>query len=121
MATMASSTILPMVGCLALAWRWDQRASLGTQKTFSAGIRPDPRGRAGVFALAGNELGAVFFEGVGDVLEEDEPRTTCLYSAASMLLRSLSAASQSLASNPRLAPVVPGVGESDFRRAMFEA
>jgi hypothetical protein len=31
------------------------------------------------------------------------PRTTCLYSAASMLLRSLSAASQSLASNPRLA------------------
>ena len=33
------------------------------------------------------------------------PRTTCLYSAASMLLRILSAASQSLASNPRFAPV----------------
>src|SRR5205823_4741194 len=32
------------------------------------------------------------------------PRTTCLYSAASMLLRSLSAASQSLASKPMLAP-----------------
>src|SRR4051794_36941013 len=31
------------------------------------------------------------------------PKTTCLYSAASMLLRSLSAASHSLASNPRLA------------------
>ena len=31
------------------------------------------------------------------------PRTVCLYSAVSMLLRSLSAASQSLASNPRLA------------------
>src|SRR5205823_12099452 len=31
------------------------------------------------------------------------PRTTCLYSAASMLLRSLSAASQSLASKPMLA------------------
>ena len=33
------------------------------------------------------------------------PSTTCLYSAASMLLRSLSAASQSLASKPRLAPL----------------
>lgn len=33
------------------------------------------------------------------------PSTTCLYSAASMLLRSLSAASQSVASNPRLAPL----------------
>src|SRR5690348_3628192 len=33
------------------------------------------------------------------------PSTTCLYSAASMLLRSLSAASHSLASKPRLAPL----------------
>src|SRR5439155_11130070 len=33
------------------------------------------------------------------------PRTTCLYSAASMLLRSASAACQSLASKPRFAPV----------------
>jgi hypothetical protein len=31
------------------------------------------------------------------------PSTTCLYSAASMLLRSLSAASQSLASKPMVA------------------
>lgn len=37
------------------------------------------------------------------------PSTTCLYSAASMLLRSLSAVSQSLASNPRFA-AVPFVG-----------
>ena len=36
-------------------------------------------------------------------LRKMRPRTTCLYSAASMLLRSLSAASQSLASKPRLA------------------
>ena len=36
MATMASSTSLPMVGSLADPWRWDQRASAGTQKTFSA-------------------------------------------------------------------------------------
>ena len=31
-----------MVGCLALAWRWDQRASAGTQKTFSAGLLSAP-------------------------------------------------------------------------------
>ena len=36
-------------------------------------------------------------------LRKIRPRTTCLYSAASMLLRSLSAASQSLASKPMLA------------------
>src|SRR5207237_2416518 len=38
-------------------------------------------------------------------LRKMRPRTTCLYSAASMLLRSLSAASQSLASKPILAEV----------------
>ena len=36
-------------------------------------------------------------------LRKMRPRTTCLYSAASMFDRSLSAASQSLASKPRLA------------------
>ena len=42
--------------------------------------------------------------------------TTCLYSAASMLLRSASAAAQSLASKPRLAVVDEGVcfAEEDF-------
>src|SRR5205809_1363191 len=34
----------------------------------------------------------------------NSPRTTCLYSAASMLLRNLSAAFQSLSSKPRFAP-----------------
>ena len=41
-------------------------------------------------------------------LRKMRPKTTCLYSAASMLLRSLSAASQSLASKPMVAE------ESDF-------
>ncbi len=36
MATIASSTSLPMDGCLALPWRCAHRASFGTQKTFSA-------------------------------------------------------------------------------------
>src|SRR5687767_75248 len=38
-------------------------------------------------------------------LRKIRPRTTCLYSAASMLLRSASAEAQSLASKPRLAVV----------------
>src|SRR5436309_12840552 len=38
-------------------------------------------------------------------LRKIRPRTTCLYSAASMLLRSASAAAQSFASKPRLAVV----------------
>ena len=44
-------------------------------------------------------------------LRKIRPRTTCLYSAASMLLRRASAACQSFASKPRFAPVsrVPAV------------
>ena len=40
-------------------------------------------------------------------LRKISPRTTCLYSAASMLLRSASAAFQSLSSKPRFAEVLP--------------
>ena len=36
MASIASSTSLPMVGCVALPRRCSQRDSCGTQKTFSA-------------------------------------------------------------------------------------
>src|SRR5436190_5436537 len=39
-------------------------------------------------------------------LRKIRPRTTCLYSAASMLLRSLSAASQSFCSKPILAELL---------------
>src|SRR5258707_13938121 len=69
MASIASSSSLPMVGCLALAWRWDQRASLGTQKMVSAVYSSRSSGSA---------YGAVWscsyavLEGVGDVLEEDQ-------------------------------------------------
>ena len=38
-------------------------------------------------------------------LRKMRPKTTCLYSAASMLLRKASAAAQSWTSKPRLAPV----------------
>src|SRR5947207_2236350 len=51
-------------------------------------------------------------------LRKMRPRTTCLYSAASMLLRNLSAASQSLASKPMLAELLKVV-LLDFARAIF--
>src|SRR6266540_7011055 len=53
-------------------------------------------------------------------LRKMRPRTTCLYSAASMLLRSLSAASQSLASKPMLAELLEDEF-LDFPRAIREA
>ncbi len=75
-------------------------------------------GRVGEDAV-GAEVGMqIAPEGVGDVIEEDE--STCLYSAASMLVRSLSAASQSLASKPR----EPELLEEEllaFARAICEA
>ena len=43
------------------------------RRRFRRGIRPGPRDLApGVVALAGEELGAVLLEGVGDVFEEDQ-------------------------------------------------
>ena len=52
-------------------------------------------------------------------LRKISPSTTCLYSAASMLLRSLSAASQSVASKPTLAPLPPAADWSALlRRAL---
>ena len=62
-----------MVGCLALAWRWDQRASFGHPEDVLGAVFVGVFGvGARVVALAGDEFGAVFLEGVGDVLQEDE-------------------------------------------------
>jgi hypothetical protein len=74
----------------------------------------------GVVALPGEELGAVS-KVLEMYLRKMKPRTTCLYSAASMLLRSMSAASQSLASRPLVAVLgsLVVVGEV-FRRAAME-
>jgi hypothetical protein len=51
----------------------------------------------------------VFLKGIGEVFEEDKTEDDVFYSAASMLLRGLSAASQGLASKPRLAVELLGV------------
>ena len=68
---MASSTMVPMVGCGALAFRCSQRASFGTQKMLTARYSSGSSGSAPCVPLA-FQLGVFVLEGVGDVLEEDE-------------------------------------------------
>ena len=68
-SAIASSISLPMVGCLALACRCDQRASFGTQNTFSARYSSGSSAAAGSSA---SKRSALRLEGVRDVLEEDQ-------------------------------------------------
>src|SRR4030067_2070703 len=103
---MASSIILPEAGCLALAWRCGQRASLGTQKMLKARYSSGSSGSAPLF-LSATSLARCSSKASEMYFRKMRPRTTCLYSAASMLLRSLSAACQSLASKPSTAPLGP--------------
>ena len=75
MATMASSISLPMVGCLALACRCDQRASFGTQNTFSA------RYSSGSSAAAGSSASSAarFASKASEMyLRKIRPSATCL-------------------------------------------
>src|SRR3954470_11716020 len=78
----------------------DQRAASGTQKTLTARYSSRSSGSdAGSFSKA-----ARFSSKVSEMyLRKMRPRTTFLYSEASMWPRSLSAAAQSLSSKPRLA------------------
>src|SRR5256886_13384196 len=75
-----------------------QRALGGTQKTFSAryssrssGSAPFSFSSAACFSAKASEM----------YFRKMRPRTTCLYSAASRLPRSLSAVAQRVASKPR--------------------
>src|SRR5438046_8519713 len=88
-----------MVGCGAPALRWDQRASFGTQKMPTARYSSGSSGSApAVFSASSS---ACFASKASEMyLRKMRPRTTCLYSAASMLLRSASAAAQSFDSKP---------------------
>ena len=104
MAAIASSTSVPMVGCGALAFRNCQRASFGTQKMLAARYSSRSSGSA-PWAFCASSSACLASKASEMYLRKIRPRTTCLYSAASMLLRSASAAAQSLASKPRLAVV----------------
>ena len=68
-AAIASSISLPMVGCLALACRCDQRASFGTQKTFSARYSS---GSSAAAASSASSAARFASKALRDVLEEDQ-------------------------------------------------
>src|SRR5712692_5856472 len=106
-----------MVGCLALPCRYVHRASFGTQKTFSARYSSGSSGSAPDFLSASRAPRRSSKESEM-YLRKMRPRTTCLYSAASMLLRSLSAACQSLGSKPMLAELLEDEF-LDFPRAIL--
>src|SRR5947209_4099117 len=79
----------------------DQRAFLGTQKMFSARYSSRSSGSA-PFSFSSAEC---FSSKASEIyFRKISPRTTCLYSEASMRPRSLSAACHSFCSKPRLAP-----------------
>src|SRR5882724_498481 len=105
MAVIASSTIVPMVGCGALALRCDHRASFGTQKILTARYSSGSSASAPSDFCDSSSM-CLASKASEMYLRKIRPRTTCLYSAASMLLRSASAACQSFASKPRLAEVL---------------
>ena len=92
------------VGCGALAFKYCQRASFGTQKILAARYSSGSSGSAPCAFWVSNSA-CLASKASEMYLKKIRPNTTCLYSAASMLLRSASAAAQSLASKPRLAPV----------------
>ena len=82
-----------MVGCLALAWRCDQRASFGTQKTFSARYSS---GSSAIGEVLGQQRRALGLEGVGDVFEEDQAERDVL------VVRGLHVAAQLVGRGPEL-------------------
>src|SRR5436190_10623761 len=103
---MASSTSVPIVGCGAFAFRCVQRASFGTQKMLAARYSSGSSGLAPCALWASSSK--CFASNASEMyLRKIRPRTTCLYSAASMLLRRASAAAHSLASRPTVAPLEP--------------
>src|SRR5438105_613910 len=102
MAPIASSTRLPMLGWGAFAFRCGQRASFGTQKMLAARYSSGSSGLAPCAFWPSSS--ACFASKASEMyLRKIKPRTTCLYSAASMLLRRASAAAQSFASRPMVA------------------
>src|SRR5208282_1477795 len=101
-----------MVGCGAIDLRYAQRASGGTQKMLTARYSSGSSGSAPCAVCAASSA-CLASKASEMYLRKISPRTTCLYSAASMLLRSASAAAQSFDSNPRGAPLAKVVTYPD--------
>ena len=109
MATMASSTILPMVGLLgAVLQVGPARGGRHPEDVLgSVFVRVFGIG-AGVVAFAGDELGVVFLEGVGDVFEEDEAEDDVLVFRRVHVVAQLVGGEPELGSKPMLAELLRG-------------
>src|SRR5690349_13366884 len=118
MAVIASSITWPLFGLLALAWIFSQRESAGTQKMFLARYSSGSSGSA-PSSISASSSRYRSWKASEMYLRKMRPSTTCLYSAASMLFRNLSAAAQSVASNPRSPPFFE-VGVLEETGAFFE-
>ena len=98
--SIAVSTKMPILGCAALSRKNDHRASVGTKKIFSAWYSSRSSGSAPVYSPSPCTSLAWCSSNESEMyLRKIKPNTTCLYSAASMFLRNLSAAFQSCFSN----------------------
>ena len=103
-----------MVDCFACAFRCAQRASGGTQKMFWARYSSGSSGSAPI-AFSATSLACCSSKASEMYLRKIRPRTTCLYSAASIEPRRASAICQSRASYPTVAPPV-SAGRVSFLR-----
>ena len=94
MAAIASSTSVPMVGCGALALQVLPARLLRHPEDAGGAVLVGVLG-VGALRLAAASSSACLASKASEMyLRKIRPRTTCLYSAASMLLRSASAAAQ---------------------------
>ena len=84
-------------------WRDPAASSIGQKAAHKTPCRPGTRSclrdQRLIRTFACLQFGVLFFKRIGDVLQKIRPSTTCLYSAASMFFRSLSAAFHSFFSN----------------------
>ena len=78
MATIASSTVLPIVGCLALACRWRPARLLRHPEDVLGPVLVVVLGVGALVDLLGEEPCVLLLEGVGDVLQEDQPEDDVL-------------------------------------------
>lgn len=86
-----------MVGCLACALMFHQRASGGDPENAACAVFVRVF-RISVGHAIAFQLRVMLLERIRNVLQEDEAEDACLYSAVSMLPRSASAMRQSSAS-----------------------
>ena len=96
MATIESSINLPMVGCFSLACRRSQGAPFGTQKMLAARYSPWSSGSVYYVSTVASICMYFVWKVTEICFRKIKPRTTCLYSKASV--------------TPASCPLLPTVG-----------